>query len=195
MMREYSASEIIKGIARRKDSIIRFVYRRCYPDIRKMILTNGGNESDAQDIFQDGLVKVYQKITGKGLELNCKFGTYLYSVCRFLWLQELEKKASTRDISREVEEVIDNETANNIIREKTEMKLYTQHFNELSQDCKKVLNMYFQNASMEEICVVMGYKNVQIAKDKKFRCKKSLMNKIYNNPEYKRLQDEIHLAG
>ena len=48
---------------------------------------------------------------------------------------------------------------------------------------------------MEEICVVMGYKNVQIAKDKKYRCKKSLMTKIYNNPVFKRLQDEIHLAG
>ena len=55
--------------------------------------------------------------------------------------------------------------------------------------------MYFQKASMEEIAVVMGYKNIQIAKDKKYRCKKSLMTKIYDNPEYKLLQDEIYLAG
>ena len=55
--------------------------------------------------------------------------------------------------------------------------------------------MYFQKASMEEIAAAMGYKNVQIAKDKKYRCKKSLMMRIYNNPEYKLLQDEIYLAG
>jgi RNA polymerase sigma factor (sigma-70 family) len=194
-MRTYSAPEIIKGIAKRKDSIIRYIYKTCYPDIRKLILTNGGNEFDAQDVFQEGMVKVYQKISDQGLELNCKFGTYLYSVCRFLWLQELEKRSASRQNTREVEEIIDDETANSLIREKTEQKLYEQHFSELSKDCQKVLNMYFRNASMEEIAVVMGYKNVQIAKDKKFRCKKSLMTRIYNNPVYKQLQDEIHLAG
>ena len=66
-MREYSSTEIIKGIARRKESIIHYVYKTCYPDIRKLILTNRGNEQDAEDIFQDGMVKVYQKITEHGL--------------------------------------------------------------------------------------------------------------------------------
>jgi RNA polymerase sigma factor (sigma-70 family) len=194
-MREYSTSEIIKGIAKRKDGIIRYVYKQCYTDIRKLILTNGGNEHDAEDVFQEGMVKVYQKIIEQGLNLSCKFGTYLYSVCRFLWLQELEKKHSSQYQSHIPEEIIDDETANTKIRENTELKLYEQHFKELSQECQKVLNMYFQKASMEEICIVMGYQNVQIAKDKKYRCKKSLMNKIFNNPVYKRLQDEIHLAG
>jgi len=194
-MKVYSTNEIIKGIARRKDNIINYVYRSCYPDVRKLILSNGGNEHDAQDIFQEGLIKVYQKITQTGLELNCKFGTYLYSVCRFLWLNELEKKRKAGRESRIGEDIIDDQTANNKIRENAELKLYEQHFKELAEECQRVLNMYFQKSSMEEICVVMGYKNVQIAKDKKYRCKKSLMNKIYNNPEYKRLQDEIHLAG
>jgi len=194
-MKEYSAQEIIKGIDRCKDSIIRYVYRSCYPDVRKLILTNGGNEHDAQDIFQEGLIKVYQKITGQGLQLNCKFGTYLYSVCRFLWLRELEKKKSNQKESLAVEAIIDDQTANFKIRENARIKLYEKHFKELSRDCQKVLNMYFQKASMEEICAVMGYKSVQIAKDKKYRCKKSLINKIYNNPEYKRLHDGIHLAG
>jgi RNA polymerase sigma factor (sigma-70 family) len=194
-MKEYSTREIIRGIARCKDSIIQYIYRSCYPNIRKLILTNGGNEHDAQDIFQEGLIKVYQKITGHGLQLTCKFSTYLYSVCRFLWLNELEKrKISNRD-TLAAESIIDDQTANDKILENAQLKLYEKHFRELSKECQTVLHMYFQRASMEEICVVMGYKNVQIAKDKKYRCKKSLINKIYNNPEFKRLQDGIHLAG
>lgn len=194
-MRQLSATEIINGIARRKDNVIKYVYKTCYPDVRKMILSNGGCEQDAEDTFQEGVTKVYQKITQHGLQLTCKFGTYLYSVCRFLWLQELEKKSASGRNVRLVDEIIDDETANHKIRENSEMKLYEQHFRELGKECQKVLNMYFRSASMEEICVVMGYKNVQIAKDKKYRCKKSLMNKIYNNPVYKQLQDEEYLAG
>ena len=194
-MREYSASDIIDGIARRKGKIIHYVYKTCFPDIRKLILVNGGNEHDAEDIFQEGLIKVYQKISGDGLELKCKFGTYLYSVCRFLWLNEIEKNKVSRRQNEISEDLIDDRIANDRIRENVQMRLYEKHFKELSKECQKVLNMYFQKSSMEEICVVMGYKTVGIAKDKKYRCKKSLMNKIYNNPEFKRLEDEIHLAG
>ncbi len=194
-MREYSTVEIVKGLARRKSGVIRYIYRTCYQDVRKLVLTNGGNEHDSEDLFQEGLIKVYQKINGQGLELKCKFGTYLYSVCRFLWLQELEKRNKSVREDLALEDIIDDRAANERISENAKLKLYELHFKQLSKECQKVLNMYFRDASMEEICVAMDYKSVQTAKDKKYRCKKSLIDKITANPEYKRLQDEIHLAG
>jgi RNA polymerase sigma factor (sigma-70 family) len=193
-MKEYSGTEIIRGIAKRKERIIRHVYRTCYPDIRKLVLTNTGNEHDAEDIFQEAMLKVFQKITTHGLDIKCQFKTYLYSVARFLWLQELNKRKSACIRQDLVEQIIDENDRKNA-REDEQFRIYQAHFRELSKECQKVLNMYFQKASMEEICVVMGYKNVQIAKDKKYRCKKTLMTRIYNNPSFKKLQNEIHLAG
>ena len=193
-MREYAAEDIIRGIARKNSKVINFVYDTCYPDIRKLILSNSGNEHDVKDIFQDALLLVFQKITGQGLELKVKFKTYLYSVCRFLWLQELEKRAGKPTGCESMEEILE-EKGTDQKKAASEQRIYEKHFRELNSECQKVLNMYFQKASMEEITVVMGYKNMQIAKDKKFRCKKSLMTKIYNNPEYKLLENEIYLAG
>ena len=193
-MKDYNASEIISGIRRRNSAVIDHVYESCYPDIRKLILTNRGNEHDVKDIFQEAMMVIYLKIIEQGLEQRVKFKTYLYSVCRFLWLQELEKRAMSSTSHKGIDEVraeggIDDKKA------EAEQKIYIKHFAELSDECQTVLNMYFQKASMEEIAVVMGYKNVQIAKDKKYRCKKSLMSKIQGNPEYKLLQDDIYLAG
>jgi RNA polymerase sigma factor (sigma-70 family) len=193
-MKDYTDLEIIRGIARRKERIINHVYRTCYPDIRKLILTNTGNEHDAEDIFQEAMLKVYLKITEHGLKLTCQFNTYLYSVSRFLWLQELEKRKLSRNRQNNVDLIIDEQDRSNS-REDEKLRIYESNFRELTKECQKVLNMYFQHASMEEICVAMGYKNVQIAKDKKYRCKKTLMAKICNNPEFKKLQNEIHLAG
>lgn len=193
-MKDFSDSEIIRGIARRKEKIINHVYRTCYPDIRKLILTNTGNEHDAEDIFQEAMLKVFLKITEHGLVLTCQFKTYLYSVSRFLWLQELEKRKLSRNRQNNVDLIIDEHDRRNS-REDEKLRIYESNFRELTKECQKVLNMYFQHASMEEICVAMGYKNVQIAKDKKYRCKKTLMSKIYNHPEFKKLQNEIHLAG
>jgi RNA polymerase sigma factor (sigma-70 family) len=193
-MGEYSTEEIIRGIGKKKDKIIDYVYASCYPDIRRLILANSGNDHDVKDIFQDGMLIVYQKISEKALELKCSFKTYLYSVCRFLWLQELEKRSRKAPSFERIEDLT-GENENQGSKETIELKLYEKHFNELSKECQTVLHMYFEKATMEEIAVVMGYKNIQIAKDKKYRCKKSLMNKISNNPEFKRLQDEIYLAG
>jgi hypothetical protein len=110
-------------------------------------------------------------------------------------LNEIEKSKKSLRNQELPEQLIDDRMANDRILENAKMKLYDKHFRELSKECQKVLNMYFQKTTMEEICVVMGYANVGIAKDKKYRCKKSLMMKIYNNPEFKKLEDEIHLAG
>jgi RNA polymerase sigma factor (sigma-70 family) len=193
-MKDYSAEDIIKGIARRNSRVISHVYHSCYPDIRKLILSNRGNEHDVKDIFQEAMIVLFQKITEQGLVLTVKFKTYLYSVCRFLWLQELDKRSRKTSGLTSVDEISAEKEFDNK-KQVTEQRIYDRHFIELSNECQRVLNMYFQKVSMEEIAVVMGYKNVQIAKDKKYRCKKSLMTKIHNNPEYKLLQDEIYLAG
>ena len=93
--------------------VIEYVYKTCYPDIRKLILANTGNEHDVEDIFQEAMLKVYLKITEKGLELTCKFKTYLYSVCRFLWLQELEKRKPNKIQYTGVDQIIDEDEARN----------------------------------------------------------------------------------
>lgn len=193
-MKDYSTNDIIKGIGRRNGQVIAHVYESCYTQITGLILTNGGNDHDVKDIFQEAMLLIFQKITGPGLELTCRFSTYMYSVCRFLWLQELEKRAGHPSGSEYIELVTEEKRPDDR-KQAAELKLYEKHFRELGRECQQVLNMYFRRASMEEITVAMGYKNVQITRDKKYRCKKSLMNRIYNNPEYKLLQDEIYLAG
>src|SRR4030043_919896 len=90
-MQVLTNENIIKGIRKRDAVVIRFLYKTCYPDIRKLILTNKGTTQDAQDLFQDALLLIYQKIINLGITLNCAFGTYLYSCCRLMWLKELEE--------------------------------------------------------------------------------------------------------
>lgn len=194
-MESYSNDEILKGIRGSDDRVIRYVYRTCFPDVRKLVLDNSGSEHDAEDLIQEALMVSYNKLSAGDMTLNCQFGTYLYSVSRFLWLKELKRRrikkteyCDPEDHAGRIGSAVDRlETA--------KMKMYRKHFGELSEECRKVLYMYFEKVSMEEICREMGYKNIQIAKDKKYRCKKSLITRIANNPEYKKVNDEIHMAG
>jgi len=193
-MPEPSTKKIIEGIAASKASIIRYVYKAYFRDIRNLILMNKGTEEDAQDTFQEALYFIYQKITLHGLELTGSFGGYLYSVCKLLWLKELRER-SYKEYQQWYSEDIPAPPPVNKKLEAVKLKLFDRHFNELSEVCQKILNMHFREVSLERIAQVMGYSSLQQVKEKKYKCKKSLMNKIFSNPEYKKVSDEIYLVS
>jgi RNA polymerase sigma factor (sigma-70 family) len=155
---------------------------------------NKGNDEDARDIFQEALFTIYQKITQQKFQLNCSFSTYLYSVCRFLWVRELTKKKESDDITDDFPDMISAGSLNPTV-ELAGLKIFQKHFSELCEECQKILRLYFRSISLEEISHIMGYKNVQVARDKKYRCKQNLLTGIYNDPEYQKLKNEIYQVG
>ena len=193
-MSEPSTKKIIEGIAASKASIIRYVYKAYFSDIRNLVLMNKGSEEDAQDTFQEALYFIYQKITLHKLELTGSFGGYLYSVCKLLWLKELRER-SYKEYQHWYSGDIPAPSPVNKKLETVKLKIFDRHFNELSEECQKILNMHFREVSLERIAEVMGYSSLQQVKEKKYKCKKSLMNKIFSNPEYKKVNDEIYLVG
>ncbi|MVN77480.1 sigma-70 family RNA polymerase sigma factor [Hymenobacter sp. HMF4947] len=69
------------------------LYRQGYPPVRRYIGRHGGTEQDAQDVFQDALVLLYEQATGGTLTLTASASTYLVGISRNLWQQELRRRA------------------------------------------------------------------------------------------------------
>ncbi len=193
-MSEPSTKMIIEGIATSKTGIIRYIYKTYFHEIKNLILMNKGSEEDAQDTFQEALYLIYQKITQNDLELSGSFGGYLYSVCKLIWLRELRGRAY-KEFQHWYEGDIPAPSPVNKKLESVKLKIFDRHFNELSEECQKILNMHFREISLQRIAEIMDYSSLQQAKERKYKCKKSLMNKIFNNPEYKKVSDEIYLVG
>ena len=61
-MIHYSDEAILEGLRLRSDYIINFTYKEFYPLIKFLVTDNGGLEEDAEDVFQDGIVTLYNKI-------------------------------------------------------------------------------------------------------------------------------------
>ncbi|HET6996503.1 MAG TPA: sigma factor, partial [Chitinophagaceae bacterium] len=68
---------------------------------RKIVVSNGGNAQDAEDIFQEALIIVCRKVKDPGFQLTAQLSTYLYSVSRFLWKDELRKRKSFAPVNLE----------------------------------------------------------------------------------------------
>lgn len=103
---KYSDLEIIEGIRQKDSKVISYIYKSCYPTISHLIHSNAGNAEDVQDVFQDAMVVLYKKLKEDDFDLYCAFGTYLYSICKRLWLKKLttrqKEEIAIKDIAHTV---------------------------------------------------------------------------------------------
>jgi len=184
-MIHYSDEAILEGLRLRSDYIINFIYKEYFPIIRFLVVENGGLGEDAEDIFQDGIIIIYNKISLNQLTLTSSFKTYMYSVCRNLWLQKLNKRKAIFDKLTDVEEFIDlpKDILQEASFEETEMHRIIQiHFLALPEDCQKVLRLFIKNIPLREIAGIMGFKTENYAKTRKYLCKQDLKKRIADDP-------------
>jgi RNA polymerase sigma factor (sigma-70 family) len=189
-MREYKDQEILEGILNDDNRILNYVYKKNLPRIKKLIVRSGGEENMANDIFQECMIIIFEKIKSKGLVLSCKFSTYFYSVCKKLWYQEIKYGDRLRPVKHRIKDDICVEEPE-YEYEKSIFQVFDKHFEALSEDCKKILKLHFDNYSIDEIKEIMSYKNSHYVMDKKYRCKKSLIKRIMNDPLFKEINNEL----
>jgi RNA polymerase sigma factor (sigma-70 family) len=165
--------EIFEGIARKDNRTFLYLYNKYQGSILNMVRKNNGNEEDAHDIFQEGLIALWTNISqGKFQQGKAKISTYLYALCRNIWISRLRKKKYTQPIE-------DNPKAQ--AAEVEDLTEYHERINKLEQDfeklgeaCKKLLTLfYYQKASLQEIADSMDL-TTKTAKNTKYRC----MNKL-----------------
>ncbi len=163
---------LLKGLATNDKTAIEQLYRENYTMVQAFILNNNGSVDDARDIFQEAIMVLYEKAKTESFELNCKIKTYLYSVCRRLWLKKLQhfQRFSTQiDSIEEIvpveEEVEAHEKKNN------DFNLMEKSMSKIGEPCKSLLDAYYiQNKSMIDIAKEFGYTNSDNAKTQKYKC-------------------------
>ncbi|GAA4445978.1 hypothetical protein GCM10023189_00610 [Nibrella saemangeumensis] len=137
-----------------------------------LVLSNNGSEDDAKDIYQEALVVVYEKVTVGSLELNCQLKTYLYSICRRLWLKQLALRSrDNRNLVDTEDSVsVDEDMAWHETRDR-QFELMADSLERLGEPCRTLLeDFYIRHMSMQEITEKFGYTNSDNAKTQKYKC-------------------------
>lgn len=189
--KKYSNDELLQGIATSNTKVLDYIYKENFKIVRHLIVTNNGNDEDARDIFQESLVVLFRKVREKNFKLTSSLSTFIYSIARLMWLKELNNRkervelsdSTINSISKELEVI-------EIIDRNEKLKLFREKFEELSEDCKKVLRMFLNNVPIKEITGIMGYSSDQHTKNRRFRCKKTLVSKIKKSDKFKEFGNE-----
>ena len=178
--------EIFEGILRKDNKTFLFLYQKFQEKILRMVQKNNGNDEDARDIFQEGLIALWANISqGKfQVQQQAKISTYLYALCRNLWISKLRK----RKIQYSIQDDLHEEIAAEVVEMETQFDPVGElegQFRKLDAGCQKLLTLfYYQKSSMKEIGEVMGITE-KTAKNNKYRCILKLRS-IYEAENQKR---------
>jgi len=189
-MVEYSNLDLLNGIRRNDTIVLQFIYKNFYSKINFFIKKNSGDDDDANDIFQEAIIIIFRKLKANELVLDCTFETYLYSVCRFLWLKQLDKRKVEKEKIKDNHEYHDDiydDGLEKVVDLNERYRLYQKHFTNLGKDCQKVLQLYFDKVPLKNIAQIMGFKSEKYAKKRKFKCKEYLIKSIKQDLEYNKI--------
>lgn len=176
---EFSDKEILEGLQSEQpvvtDKALGRLYVQNFSIIQHFINKNSGNDDDAADVFQNAVLAFYKKIKSGEFKLTCSIQTYLYSVSRNLWLDELRAKKKQQTLVDELKIVAVEVDTPPTVDPDSRIALIAKLMGQLGEDCRKILGLfYFDRMRMKEIAAEMGYANEKVAKNLKGRCMKKL---------------------
>jgi RNA polymerase sigma factor (sigma-70 family) len=164
--------ELLKGLADNAKGAIEAIYKDNYGLIQHFVINNNGSEDDARDIFQEALMVLYEKAQSGTFELNCQIRTYLYSVCRRLWLKKLQQNRRFETPIENLEDLVPvEEDLESHEKQNQQYVVMRTAMGKIGEPCKSLLEaFYVHHKNMIEIAAFFGYTNADNAKNQKYKC-------------------------
>lgn len=172
MKSELNEQALLNGLAKNDAKAIETIYKNNYSVVQSFIMNNNGTQDDARDIFQEAMIVLYENAKSESFVLTCQIKTYVYSVCRRLWLKRLQHinrfsaKIESLEETVPVEEDIENQERRN-----ADFAIMERAMGSLGEPCKSLLEaFYLQKKDMTDIASMFGYTNADNAKNQKYKC-------------------------
>ena len=177
--------DLLKGLAVNDKASIESIYKENYSLIQNLVTRNSGTEDDARDVFQEALIVLYEKSLSESFELNCQLRTYLYSVCRRIWLKKLQQSRRFEAPFENMEETVPvEEDLEDHEKLSGQYSIMRAAMGRIGEPCKSLLEaFYVHQKSMSEIATYFGYTNSDNAKTQKYKCLMRLKRMFF--AEYK----------
>ena len=169
---EQNEQALLKGLANNDSRAIETIYKDNFNMVQAFVLNNNGSYDDARDIFQEAMIALYEKAQSESFVLTCQIKTYVYSICRRLWLKKLQQMGRFSNQVDNLDETIPVEEDLEIHQKRNaEFVIMERAMNSLGEPCKSLLEGYYlKKMGMQELAAAFGYTNADNAKNQKYKC-------------------------
>lgn len=170
----YQTEEVLILALRDGDKqALEFIYSSYWPMIANFVRLNKGTHQEAEDLYQDGIITLYEQVVKGNFQKASSLKTYLYAICRNKWLSKLKARIHITDI-REFENYLpaDEAKSDAVLPDEQDIKAAIE---QMGEPCRTiVLGFYFHKLSLEQLAKKLNYASDNVAKQQKFRCMERL---------------------
>jgi len=118
------------------------------------------------------MITLYEKVQSDSFVLSCQIKTYLFSICKNLWLKRLQQMGKySAPLSTEEESIAVEADLEAFQKKDAAFTIMNRALNSLGEPCKSLLEGYYLNKKgMQELAEDFGYTNADNAKNQKYKC-------------------------
>lgn len=169
---ELNEQALLKGLAQNDSRAVEALYKSHFSMIQHFVTNNNGSFDDARDIFQEAMITLYEKVQLDNFALTCQIKTYLFSICKNLWLKRLQQMGKySAPLSAQEETISVEEDLDRFEKKDAAFAIMDRALNSLGEPCKSLLEGYYLNKKgMQELANQFGYTNADNAKNQKYKC-------------------------
>jgi RNA polymerase sigma factor (sigma-70 family) len=166
MPEQHADQRYIEGLARNDYGVLKEIRGNCLGILTRWILDNSGSREDAEDIFNDVLLAIYDRMSKpKPLVLTRPFSAYLMGIARNKWFEVLRKRKKETKVRNDQAQQYTDERDESIEEELVAIETASERnrqlektFVQLSERCQQLIDMVFNRGlSTEEIVTALEF--------------------------------------
>lgn len=195
-MNELSNQEILLALQQENiEKPVATLYRTYHATVQAMVLSQGGSEADADDVFQDAMLSFVNTVKAGKFRGDSSIKTFFVSIARHIWFNEIRSRQRRENRHLQVVQLSDQvtpETPANVIN--TSSHSLQNVFDQIGDICRKILiGFYYKQLNMRQLLQQFDFENEQVLRNKKSKCLKKVKEIIAVNPALaEALQNQLY---
>ena len=169
-------SKLLDALRNSDEEALAELFRQNRRPITSLVTRNQGSEDDAEDVLQEAVVVLWQRVRSGSFEYQSKLSTFIYATAKNIWFRRLARQRRELPAAEETLDMASSDANPLEEMEENERVMAVQKaMGQIGNPCRDLLLFfYWEERSMEEIAVKLGFANADTVKSKKYQCKKSL---------------------
>jgi RNA polymerase sigma factor (sigma-70 family) len=173
-------ARILELIRKGDDEGLMELFQSSRRSITAFVTRNSGTRDDAEDMLQEALIVLWERVRSGHFEYAAKLDTFIFATVRNLWLRRLARlrRQSPAEIDEEDNPSGEPSALDRMIESENAARI-KDALERLGEPCRKLLLLfYWEEQPMEDIARALGFANAETAKSKKYQCKKLLQRML-----------------
>jgi RNA polymerase sigma factor (sigma-70 family) len=170
-MQTISDNTLLEDLKNENSASFEVVYKFYFPSVATYITQNFGNVEDAEDIFQEAIIVLLQKIRYTDFVLTSSLKTYLFAIAKNLWLKRLRDNKLITVNNFDMYNQESEQFTFDLQSEPSNEEKVTSWLTKITQNCQRILKaIFFYKEPMESLMQKMGWKNKHTAANQQYKC-------------------------